>query len=276
MNYGFGARFGYSSSSFGYAVWAESSLWELRGTAEDGQFDTLLGRLKIDLDLLKKEEGVVPEAIVVSGDLAEWGMKAEFDDAFVLLDELSRHLGIRREHVAMIPGNHDLNRKTCAGYFATCEGDGVKPKPPYWPKWKRYVGMFQELYRGWRGCNSTMQESHEEGTHYGHVGEAQLRWFLGELARYSREEWVVLGLVHHNVVRGVTADDENLRDADDLGRILGGIVGFVVAWAYAQCQVGEVGGFAGTFYVECGVEVGAAAVGGAESASVSAFVGEGN
>ena len=32
----------------------------------------------------------------------------------------------------------------------------------------------------------------------------------------------MLGLVHHNVVRGATGDDENLRDADDLKRILGG------------------------------------------------------
>lgn len=216
----------------------------LGATAEDGAFDTLLERLRIDLDDLKRDHRVVPEAIVVTGDLAEWGMKAEFDDAFVLLDELSRHLGIPREHVAMIPGNHDLNWKTCQSYFLAQEGEGEKPERPYWPKWKQYVGMFQEFYRGvagvqfreelpwtlWQmpelrmvvaGLNSTMHESHEEGTHYGFVGEAQLRWFKGELDKYSRDEWVVLGLVHHNVVRGLTADDENLRDADDLSRILG-------------------------------------------------------
>ena len=40
-------------------------------------------------------------------------------------------------------------------------------------------------------------------------------------ASYRSEGWLRLGVVHHNVVRGAVADDENLRDADDLDEILG-------------------------------------------------------
>ena len=69
------------------------------------------------------------------------------------------------------------------------------------------------------GLNSTMAESHEE--HYGHVGEAQLRWFAQRLSEYSALGWLRLAAVHHNAVRGAVNDDENLRDADDLDRILG-------------------------------------------------------
>jgi len=71
------------------------------------------------------------------------------------------------------------------------------------------------------GLNSTMAESHLDDDHYGWVGEDQLRWFAEGLRRYRNEGWLVLGAVHHNAVRKAVEDDENLRDADDLDRILG-------------------------------------------------------
>lgn len=213
----------------------------LGATAEDGRFDTLIERLKLDLDLLRKDHGVVPDALVVTGDLAERGRKSEFDDVYRLLDQL----GIPRGRVAIVPGNHDINRDTCEGYFKTCKGDDEDPVPPYWPKWKQYEQLLGRFYSDepsvkftekqpwtlWEmpelrmvvaGLNSTMVESHLDGTHYGQVGEAQLRWFNNKLDAYSREDWFVLGMVHHNVVRGASDDDENLRDADQLDQLLGG------------------------------------------------------
>jgi len=77
------------------------------------------------------------------------------------------------------------------------------------------------------GLNSTMMESHRDEDHYGWLGEAQLNWFKSRLARYQREQWLRIGLVHHNLVRGAVNDDENLRDADDFQRILGGSLDFV-------------------------------------------------
>src|SRR6266478_2710248 len=43
----------------------------------DAQFDTLLQRLKDDLDLLIDKQGVKPQIVVVSGDLAEWSLEPE-------------------------------------------------------------------------------------------------------------------------------------------------------------------------------------------------------
>ncbi len=71
------------------------------------------------------------------------------------------------------------------------------------------------------GLNSTIHESHRDGDHHGFVGEAQFRWFDDKLAEYERKGWLRLSLVHHNVMRGATVDDENLKDADDLREILG-------------------------------------------------------
>ena len=66
-----------------------------------------------------------------------------------------------------------------------------------------------------------MVESHLDGTHCGHLGETQLRWFAKKLAHYEKHGWFRLGAVHHNVLRKADADEENLKDADDLTRWLG-------------------------------------------------------
>jgi hypothetical protein len=71
------------------------------------------------------------------------------------------------------------------------------------------------------GLNSTIAESHRDTDHYGWVGEAQLAWFAEQLRPYRAEGWLVLGAVHHNAVRGAVDDEENLRDAADLDRVLG-------------------------------------------------------
>jgi WD40 repeat protein/3',5'-cyclic AMP phosphodiesterase CpdA len=209
----------------------------------DFSFDTLLQRLCDDLAGLKKEHSLAPQLVVVSGDLAEWGLPSEFADALRFLKGLTDFLGLGRERVVLVPGNHDINRDTCEGYFRTCSGDEQTPAPPFWPKWKHYHSLFQHFYRDqpaiaftqeepWTwyevadlqvvvaGLNSTMAESHEEGTHYGHLGEAQLRWFATKLTPFVERGWLRMGVVHHNYQRGAADDDENLRDADDVQRIL--------------------------------------------------------
>jgi 3',5'-cyclic AMP phosphodiesterase CpdA len=208
----------------------------------DDDFDSLFGRLDPDLSELE-DEGVIPQLIVVSGDLAEWGMKSEFDDARAFLEKLAERVAVPREKVVIVPGNHDVNRKLCEAYFNECEGDQVTPVEPYARKWRPYLSLFQEFYGDssdiaftveepwslWElddlnlvvaGLNSTIKESHEEDAHYGWVGERQLRRFEQRLKPYIERGWFRLGVVHHNVERGAEGDDENLRDADDLKRIV--------------------------------------------------------
>ena len=47
----------------------------------DEPFDTLLKRLTDDLDGLRAEEGLEPDLVALTGDLAEWGKPKEYDDA---------------------------------------------------------------------------------------------------------------------------------------------------------------------------------------------------
>jgi WD40 repeat protein/3',5'-cyclic AMP phosphodiesterase CpdA len=209
-----------------------------------GGFDTLLARLRDDLDVLARDHALRPDLIALTGDLTEWGMKAEFDQVAGFAEGLRAHLGLEPDRLLVIPGNHDINRKRCESYFLRCESDCELPRPPYWPKWEPYTGLISRLYRDvdryrftelepWTlfeipslsvvvaGLNSTIGDSHRDEDHHGFVGEPQLRWFADRLVEYEARDWLRVGIVHHNAVRRAAVDDENLKDADDLRETLG-------------------------------------------------------
>ncbi|MCY2991401.1 MAG: pentapeptide repeat-containing protein, partial [Planctomycetota bacterium] len=155
----------------------------------DSPFDTLLGRLTQDLDQLRDQNGLKPNLLVVSGDLAEWGRKSEFEDALKFLVTLAEHLQLPRRRVIVVPGNHDVSRKLCESYFNECEARETEPERPFWRKWEFFQAMLQEFYHDepdltfvpaepWTwyqlddlrvvvaGLNSTMPEIHgEEDVH---------------------------------------------------------------------------------------------------------------
>jgi 3',5'-cyclic AMP phosphodiesterase CpdA len=217
----------------------------LSPSAPDDSFDSLVGRLQEDLEKLKKDEGLSPDLLAVTGDLAEMGRKSEFENVLQFLDRLTERLELGRERVLLVPGNHDINRSLCEAYFKECEGHEETPLEPYWRKFQPYASFFQSFYGGqssirfteaapWTlyeiedlkvvvaGLNSTWRESHRPQDHYGWAGEKQLRWFAGKLRTYKERGWLRLGLIHHNVLRRAHEDNENLHDADELRSILGG------------------------------------------------------
>ena len=159
-----------------------------------------------------------------------------------------------------MPGNHDINRNSCAAHFHQCAADEMDPVPPFWAKWNQFAAMFQEFYRGlpnpptfsvaeyWTwyeypdlklvvaGMNSTISEIHDipetdplherliksgEYGHFGRVGEAQVRWFKEKLETARKQGVFRLGVVHHNRDRAPVADDENLRDSGMMEQQLG-------------------------------------------------------
>ncbi len=232
--------------------------------AMDKSFDTLLRRVTDDLDGLCRVGVPKPDIVALTGDLAEWGKKKEYDDVLGFCRGLASHLGHGIERVLVVPGNHDINRDYCASYFSRCAGDGETPKEPWWPKWEPFAQFFDSLYGGkysftqeqpWTlyelpdlhvvvaGLNSTMRESHKEKEapdpkkpdapesifgHYGWLGEGQLAWFRGQLEAYAAKEWLRVGLVHHNAIRGPVGDDHNLRDVDLFRDRLGELINLLL------------------------------------------------
>jgi formylglycine-generating enzyme required for sulfatase activity/3',5'-cyclic AMP phosphodiesterase CpdA len=246
--------------------------WQGTGESDpDAAFDTLLARLQQDLRELKDDAGrsLVPDLIVLTGDLAEWGRKSEFEDVLRFTRSLAETFSLNSERCVIVPGNHDINRDLCEAYFKECKGDEMEPEAPYWPKWKHFAWMFHELYgrdskvqfsqdRPWSvyvfdefrvvvaALNSTMRESHREEDHYGWLGERQIRWFEAELASYQERGWLRIAVLHHNLRRGPVRDDENLRDADDFARVLGRRVNLIL---HGHTHDGNLDWLSGAYHV---------------------------
>ncbi len=68
--------------------------------------DRLIQRIEKD-----QKEGVKPEIVVVSGDIAFKGVKKEYDLAKKFFDKLLASLNLEKNRIFIVPGNHDVNRK---------------------------------------------------------------------------------------------------------------------------------------------------------------------
>jgi 3',5'-cyclic AMP phosphodiesterase CpdA len=72
--------------------------------------ETVLGAL---VDRVKKdrENGLLPEIVVVTGDIAKTGSKEEYALAKTFFNDLLAALELSPEQLYLVPGNHDVNRK---------------------------------------------------------------------------------------------------------------------------------------------------------------------
>ncbi|MER6072046.1 TIR domain-containing protein [Streptomyces sp. NPDC001817] len=195
-----------------------------------------------------------PDLLVVTGDLTASGSRREFEQALAFLTGLRALLGLEPHRVVLVPGGQDVNQAACQAYFSTCEADEMPPRPPYWPKWRHFARLFQELYQGldvvfdsdqpWTlfpvpelhtvvaGLNSSMAYSHRRDDQYGMVGREQAAWFAQALRPHETEGWLRIGVVRHSpgaarpaapgVRRAGTAALDGagpLRDTDVLTRL---------------------------------------------------------
>ena len=57
-----------------------------------------------------EQEGLQPDFLAVSGDIAFSGQPAEYDLARRFFDDLLRTTELPKERLFLVPGNHDVNR----------------------------------------------------------------------------------------------------------------------------------------------------------------------
>jgi len=202
----------------------------------------LFRELQEDLSDLAHQHGLRPDIILVTGDLTASGLPDEFDQATEFLAALSEAVEVPRHQVAIVPGNHDVNRKSCQAYFADQESDQKAAVSPYSRKWRQFISAFNSFYGSiasftpdepWSlfempelavvvaGLNSTMAESHRDSDHYGQVDDEQLRWFARRLAGYRDAGWLRLAAIHHSVADETASAEESLRDVGRLDRHIG-------------------------------------------------------
>lgn len=70
-------------------------------------------------EILFTEHGFSPVdvGLVVSGDVADKGEESEYEEAFALIDEIRKTVKILPSQTAVVPGNHDINWKSCEDAF---------------------------------------------------------------------------------------------------------------------------------------------------------------
>jgi len=203
-------------------------------------YRALLGKLSTDLDHLAEEEGVVPNAIVVTGDLAEWSMPSEYEQVRVFLEGLVGKLELGKERVIVVPGNHDVSRKLCQAKRLEAEATDMPFDEPYFAKFQNYQCFFNQFYGDLQlfddqhlfqvypfveekivivGFNSCIKESELDEDHYGHIGLEQV---LAASARCDDDDvdpgraCLRIAAMHHNFTCSSKEDNENLRDADEI------------------------------------------------------------
>jgi hypothetical protein len=74
------------------------------------QANVVLRPLLDDVQCLLEKEQVSLDVILVSGDIAAKGAPKEYDLAAAFLDELLARTGVLKEHLLLVPGNHDVER----------------------------------------------------------------------------------------------------------------------------------------------------------------------
>lgn len=204
--------------------------------------DSLLGRLRDDLQDMRDRHGLAPDLALITGDLVEHGKPSQFREFRAFAEALAAELGLPRRKIVLIPGNHDISRLRAEAYFKTCEADEVPPVRPYWPKLADYAAMVAEFYAGEpdlhfteaapytyfeypdlrlvvAGLNSTIADSHRPEDHYGLLGEDQLRFFAGKLRTAAELGWLRIAALHHNPYPTGNSKAD-LQDLADFKRIV--------------------------------------------------------
>ncbi|TWH45942.1 metallophosphoesterase [Sporomusa sp. KB1] len=210
----------------------------------DENYNSELQKLIDDLNILA-EDGIVPNFIVITGDIAEWSLQEEYKQAEEFIVGICRHLNLDRRYIVMVPGNHDINRKLCEASRLTAQAKNITFNPPYYAKFEHYADFFNGFYEKaqWKendhqfgfseerlfvnfyypehgvifvGLNSCIDES-ECDPHYGNITVEQLRKATLEAGELDREKSLLrIAVLHHNFQRGSNYDEENLKDRDDL------------------------------------------------------------
>jgi small GTP-binding protein len=66
-------------------------------------------RTQLETDLKRELDVNRLEYLIISGDVANYSTKEEYNAAFELVDGLVKHFGLDSSRVVVVPGNHDLN-----------------------------------------------------------------------------------------------------------------------------------------------------------------------
>ncbi|MCH5263426.1 MAG: metallophosphoesterase [Lachnospiraceae bacterium] len=187
------------------------------------------------LTFIKKEmkkKNITFKYLLIAGDIVESGKRAEYNEIEDILLRILEELQIKKEHVLIVPGNHDLSRDEISTY---CDQNDIPEEDAckYMNiKYKNYINFynhfmnvsdysldkaiigkldFEECNISVLGVNSNVKESHRNEDHKGFIDVEKLM----EETKYLDCNRHYLVLSHHSWADDRQSELPTIKNADD-------------------------------------------------------------
>lgn len=191
------------------------------------------------LTYIKKEmheKNITYKYLLIAGDLVESGKRAEYKELKEILTKILKELEISKDHILIVPGNHDLSRDEISSY---CDKKDIPEDTAsqymdikfqnYIEFYKSFMGVseysldkaiisrldFEECNISVIGVNSNVKESHRKEDHKGYVDVEKL---MGEI-KHLGEDRRYLVLSHHSWADDRQSELPTIKNADDAKNI---------------------------------------------------------
>lgn len=126
------------------------------------------------------------DLVCFTGDAADWGLHEEYEEAGRFLETLLTRLGVGRDRLFVIPGNHDIQRKVREDVWKAFRERapradrlelsrwmaGLSRQPPlgFEDAWRDQILERQSAYRSWVRDGLGRPELDPGGPHHGRLG----------------------------------------------------------------------------------------------------------
>lgn len=226
---------------------------------------SLCYQLKRALRKCRDDHGLpLPNAVVISGDIANHAWPSEYDHASEFIKALRDFLDIDAQHVVLVPGNHDINFKLSqSSFLKTGNEESYEPdtnwsdKEEHYPlRFVPFQRFFETVYSGtmeyslnlekmyciypfpdWDllivGFNSCIHVDHRVShleSRQGYISEEAIENARSEIEKkYGDRYKLVIAVWHHNPIHIAGAADL-LANGDKVPEVLG-----------ARCQLALYG-----------------------------------
>lgn len=175
--------------------------------------------------------------LLIAGDLAESGKRAEYRRINEILDKMLKELNIKKENILIVPGNHDLSRDQISSYCDEKDISEDKASQYMDIKFKNYIEFYknfmgdkdysldkaiisrldlEECNISILGVNSNVKESHRETDHIGYIDEEKLM----EEINHLETDRHYLVLTHHSWSDDRQSELPTIRNSDNAKNIL--------------------------------------------------------
>ena len=200
--------------------------------------------IKVFCDYVKKKYNGYDFFLLISGDISDMSEKNEYESAEIFLKQIMKELNVPKDHLLIVPGNHDINRKECQQeaesdsskqahlcnmgkykYFAEFFHDVTGKDFPYNRAVVDVMGIDDEKIM-FVGVNSNYKIGYVDG-----YGAVDIGGFRDQMMVINKNynEYIKIALFHHNIVSdyehspssyGSFKKDDwlNFKDFEDLDR----------------------------------------------------------